>query len=80
MRADVKARDRGRCRCCGSPGSDLHHILYRSHGGKDTADNLVTVCRDCHRAIHGHALRVHGADAASVVFEWHPDARKAGLR
>src|SRR5699024_3347634 len=27
---------------------NTHHIVYRSHGGTDRADNLITVCTDCH--------------------------------
>ncbi len=71
VRAAVRKRDGGKCRCCGKPGFDLHHIVYRSRGGKDTEDNLVTTCRACHTAIHQHALKVYGADARSVRFEWH---------
>jgi len=75
VRVAVLARDKGRCRCCGAKGMDLHHVLYRSRGGKDTESNLVTVCRQCHAAIHGHALTVYGEDAASVRFEWLYDVR-----
>ena len=75
VRVAVLARDKGRCRCCGAKGTDLHHVLYRSRGGKDTADNLVTVCRQCHEAIHGHALKVYGDDAATVRFDWLYDVR-----
>lgn len=79
VRAEVIRRDKGKCRCCGRKGTDLHHVRFRSMGGGDTVDNLVLVCRDpCHRAIHGHALKVYGTDAADVRFEWIPEMR--GLR
>jgi hypothetical protein len=29
---------------------DPHHVVKRSQGGEDTADNLVMVCRYCHGA------------------------------
>lgn len=30
---------------------ELHHLVHRSQGGDDTADNLVALCRDCHHAV-----------------------------
>lgn len=54
VREQVLERDNGCCRVCGrwveSPA--LHHIVYRSQGGPNTVDNLVTVgwapWHDCH--------------------------------
>lgn len=60
VRNDVFARDRG-CvavllvrdvRCSGP--LDPHHVLRRSQGGTDTADNLLTLCRAHHRWVHEH--------------------------
>ncbi len=31
---------------------DLHHIVYRSHGGSDEVQNIICVCRHCHDLIH----------------------------
>lgn len=31
---------------------EVHHIVYRSHNGSDDADNLITLCHDCHTALH----------------------------
>lgn len=73
VRAAVRRRDGGKCRACGKPAFETHHIRYRSHGGGDTESNLVLLCDADHRAVHGHALRIIGTDAASVRFEW--DAR-----
>ena len=47
----VFARDNYTCQCCGkSKGKILqtHHIMYRSNGGTNRVDNLITVCTDCH--------------------------------
>jgi hypothetical protein len=33
----------------------LHHRLWRSHGGRDTFDNLELLHGNCHRAIHTKA-------------------------
>jgi hypothetical protein len=47
----VFARDNYTCQVCKkSVGKILqtHHILYKSCGGTDRVDNLITVCTDCH--------------------------------
>lgn len=47
----VFARDNYTCQVCNkSKGKILqtHHIIYRSNGGTDRVDNLITVCTDCH--------------------------------
>ena len=28
---------------------EAHHIIPVSEGGKDMLDNLITLCKDCHR-------------------------------
>ena len=51
----VYARDKGKCVVCGKGvpvGVPPHHIVYRSRGGEDVMENLVTLCYNCHRAIH----------------------------
>lgn len=46
----VFARDEYTCQVCKRKEKILHthHIVYRSEGGTDRADNLITVCTDCH--------------------------------
>lgn len=56
--AFVRKRDKGKCRACRKPGSEVHHIVYRSHGGKDEAGNLAIVCIQCHKLIHAKVLLV----------------------
>lgn len=50
VRYYVFARDEYTCQVCKKKGKILHthHIIYRSEGGTDRADNLITVCSDCH--------------------------------
>ncbi len=31
----------------------VHHIIFRSNGGTDTPDNLITLCENCHADLHG---------------------------
>ena len=51
-------RDKYTCQKCNSKkeGQKLHvhHILFKSNGGTDTPNNLVTLCKNCHRKIHIH--------------------------
>jgi hypothetical protein len=62
IRWAVFQRDGGRDRAFGTPlvfeGSDVattshaHHVTFRSHGGTDTTDNLVTLSNATHDLIH----------------------------
>lgn len=47
-------RDNYTCQCCGKKNKKLevHHIIYRSQGGTDDENNLITLCEDCHKAVH----------------------------
>ncbi len=75
VRRVVLKRDGNRCRACKRGGSlDAHHLLKRSQGGKDEANNLIAVCRECHDEIHGHVLIVRWKSdsnrAKTATFEW----------
>ena len=35
------------------PGTEVHHITFRSQGGNDEASNLCLLCKPCHDARHG---------------------------
>jgi RNA-directed DNA polymerase len=53
----------GRCLVCRGPltledGWHVHHLLWRSHGGTDTIDNLVLLHPNCHRQVHSEGLVV----------------------
>ena len=52
----VMQRDGYRCKSCGMrSGLSCHHVVFRSHQGEDTMENLVTLCESCHKAVHsGH--------------------------
>ena len=54
MRQSIIDRDDGLCIICGRPAVDLHHIMFKSRSGNNTAYNLVCVCRRCHSMIHGN--------------------------
>lgn len=50
VRYYVFARDHYTCQACKKQKKILHthHIVYESCGGTNRADNLITVCDDCH--------------------------------
>ena len=55
-KAMVLNRDGYKCQCCKGKHKDskleVHHIIFRSQGGSDEADNLITLCHTCHKALH----------------------------
>ena len=50
----VCARDGFTCQCCGLPGTEVHHIHWRSDGGSTDASNLITLCDSCHKLAPRH--------------------------
>ena len=60
IRADVIERANYRCERCGQPwGLEVHHETYE-RVGHEQPDDLVCLCRDCHRAAHGFDVEVNG--------------------
>lgn len=52
-------RDNYTCKCCKTKKGTLHvhHIIYRSNGGSDDLDNLITLCEECHKKLHNGELK-----------------------
>ena len=53
----VRWRDGYKCQHCHHKGDsetklEVHHIVQRKDGGTDHRDNLVTLCHECHAALH----------------------------
>lgn len=53
-REAVLYRDNYTCQCCGKKNIrlEVHHIIYRSNGGTDDENNLITLCENCHSKVH----------------------------
>ncbi len=55
-RAMILNRDNYTCQCCKGKHKDskleVHHIIFKSDGGSDDAENLVTLCHTCHKKLH----------------------------
>ncbi len=59
LQKSVLVRDNFECQrqgCGLRTTNQPHHIIYRSHGGDDTMENMVTLCgpleNDCHGKVH----------------------------
>jgi hypothetical protein len=46
-------KSRPYCFVCLNRGSQRHHIITISNGGKNWKRNLVTLCSGCHTRVHG---------------------------
>jgi RNA-directed DNA polymerase len=44
-----------------------HHVVWRTHGGRDTTDNRVLLHPNCHRQVHSQALDVAPSRSARSV-------------
>lgn len=44
------------CENCSKKAVDIHHIKFKSQGGKDEIKNLIALCRDCHNKAHSEPV------------------------
>lgn len=62
-KARVLNRDGYKCQICKGKHKDskleVHHIIFRSQKGSDEADNLITLCHTCHKALHAGTIKVN---------------------
>lgn len=58
VKTAVLNRDNYTCQICGARNTrlEVHHIQFRSQGGSDSMDNLVTLCKECHGKVHSGEL------------------------
>jgi hypothetical protein len=70
LRTALHLRDQG----CRFPGCDRppawtdgHHIIHWADGGPTELDNLVSLCRRHHRAVHEQGWRIQIADGTAVM-------------
>jgi 5-methylcytosine-specific restriction endonuclease McrA len=57
----ISGYDQWMCEFCGKIVAearelDVHHIRYRSMGGKDEPENLIGACRLCHESFHSQNI------------------------
>jgi len=56
----VLTRDKRTCQHCGKQNTrlEVHHIKFRSQGGTDRPDNLITLCSKCHKDLHKNKFSI----------------------
>ena len=67
----VFARDNYTCQVCGKSKDKIlrtHHIIYRSNGGTNRVDNLITVCTDCHTS--------DNHKQGGILYKWQEEHKK----
>ena len=53
LRQQILCRDNWRCQSCGALSNlEVHHREFRSHSGRDSEENLITLCTACHARVH----------------------------
>lgn len=81
---DLTTRCRSLCEvpwCRRLAALDPHHVQPTSRGGPDHVDNVLLVCRSCHRrfdaafAIGRHVAEPLGRERFRIALEWRTDKR-----
>lgn len=59
-RKAVLHRDNYTCQCCGTKNCrlEVHHIKFRSDGGTDDENNMITLCKECHDGVHDGTIEL----------------------
>lgn len=89
-REAILHRDNYTCQCCGKKNCrlEVHHVKFRSNGGTDDEENLLTLCEDCHKGVHDGTIvlnkkpkkskNLNYATHMSIIRSWllkkYPDA------
>lgn len=73
-KAMVLNRDGYNCQSCKGKRKnshlEVHHIVYRSQGGSDDSENLITLCHICHRGIHRGTIKLQLSGKAKGVLKY----------
>lgn len=61
-REAVQKRDKGKCVIpgCKDKSDHLHHITYRSKGGKWRSGNIASLCASHHQMVHLGKIQISG--------------------
>ena len=59
-REAILHRDNYTCQCCGKKNCrlEVHHVKFKSNGGTDDEENLITLCEDCHKGVHAGTVEL----------------------
>lgn len=54
-----KVRDEYTCQVCGSQNNvEGHHIIDLQFSGAATFDNIISLCHECHKAVHSGKINL----------------------
>ena len=61
IKSYVLSRDSHQCffKCKDAHKLEVHHIKFRSQGGTDNPNNLITLCSVCHKKVHAGKLELN---------------------
>lgn len=48
---------------------DIHHVIFKSHNGKDNIENLIGLCRVCH--VEAHDNKEYNQHLKTIVKQRH---------
>jgi hypothetical protein len=58
------------CVICGTPATEVHHILPRGRGGTSELNNLACLCRYCHENLaHGVFAKETKLKLETIIME-----------
>lgn len=73
-KAMVLNRDSYICQCCKGKRKDskleVHHIVFRSQGGSDEEENLITLCHTCHKELHDGKIKLSKSGKAKGTLRY----------
>ena len=80
VRKEVQERDKNACVFCKRYGSQVAHLIGRSHGGLGIPQNLVLACVECHYKMDQTDLREQYRDKARRYLQSkYPDWKEEDL-
>ena len=80
VREAVEKRDNHSCIFCGRYGRGEAHYINRSQGGLGIEENIVTVCRECHRQMdNGLNIQIYRDKAEQYLKSKYPEWDKSKL-
>lgn len=61
-RIAVRKRDKGKCIVpgCRDASKHLHHVTFRSRGGRWRTENIASLCVQHHQMVHAHLITISG--------------------
>jgi 5-methylcytosine-specific restriction endonuclease McrA len=77
----IRERDAWACRICSADSSSklcVHHIDYNP--ANNAPENLVTLCDECHRAVHAERYKPQDYDGWPIPWGEHPEIEAYEVR